>query len=104
MLTEGAINLLSAKGREQAFNIGQSFFEQYGFTLLDYDHVYTVKYADQYRVEETARWFVYGFWGINASDYVSFKGIPETKGICGLNVLTEMRVHGVFNLSKVVRT
>lgn len=102
-LTEGTTSLLSAIGREQAFSIGQSFFEQYGFTLLDYDHVYTVKYADQYRVEETARWFAYGFWGINASDYVSFKGIPETKGIYAPNVLTETPVHGVFSLSEAVR-
>ena len=36
---------------------------------------------DQYRVEETARWFAHGFWGMNASDYVSFEGIPENIGI-----------------------
>jgi len=37
--------------------------------------------VDQYRVEETAQWFALGFWGINASDYVSLHGVPETLGI-----------------------
>ena len=36
--------------------------------------------TDQYRVEETARWFALGFWGINASSNVSFNAIPETPG------------------------
>jgi len=34
---------------------------------------------DQYRVEETARWFAMGFWGINYTDHVSFTSVPETE-------------------------
>jgi hypothetical protein len=37
--------------------------------------------VDQYRVEETARWFALGFWGINSSTHVSFHGIAEGPGI-----------------------
>jgi hypothetical protein len=36
--------------------------------------------GDQNRVWETAYWFAQGFWGINASDHVILKGIPETPG------------------------
>jgi len=43
-------------------------------------------FVDQYRVEETAQWFALGFWGINASDYTSFKGVPENLGMCFLNI------------------
>ena len=80
-------------GRLQAFSLGESFAEYYGFTLLNQSNVYEIEYggtstnyngtsdADQYRVEETARWFVLGFWGINASNHVSFNAIPETPGM-----------------------
>lgn len=82
--------MLAMTGRLQAFNLGESFAEHYGFTLLNQSHVYKIEYAgtplnetfdtDQYRVEETARWFVSGFWGINASTYVYFNAIPESLG------------------------
>ena len=39
--------------------------------------IYLFAHADQNRVEETARWFAMGFWGINSSDNVIFRGIPE---------------------------
>jgi Histidine phosphatase superfamily (branch 2) len=84
------MDLLSRTGRTQAFNLGEAFAEQYAFELLNKSHIYRIEYGgitlfpkshkDQNRVEETARWFALGFWGINASDYVSFLGIPETPG------------------------
>ena len=32
-------------GRLQAFNLGESFAEHYGFTLLNQSHVYEIEYA-----------------------------------------------------------
>lgn len=45
---------------------------------------------DQYRVEETARWFAMGFWGINSTDHVSFEGIPETPGSYSVDKVTDL--------------
>jgi hypothetical protein len=36
--------------------------------------------ADQDRVEETARWFALGFWGINVSSHTKFHGVSEEPG------------------------
>ena len=32
-------------GRAQAFNLGESFGERYGFTLLNQSHRYTIEYG-----------------------------------------------------------
>ena len=45
MLTIGAVGLLSSGGRSQAFSLGESFFQRYGFTLLKHGHIYTVEFA-----------------------------------------------------------
>jgi len=37
--------------------------------------------ADQDRVEETARWFATGFWGVNVSSYTRFHGVSEESGV-----------------------
>jgi len=87
LLTIVSVDLLSSTGRTQAFSLGEAFFDHYGFSLLNQSHVYKIEHggnftslfahADQNRVEETARWFAMGFWGINSSDNVMFHGIPE---------------------------
>jgi len=82
-------------GRVQAHSLGESFAEQYGFSLMNESHIYEIEYggisfstcseAAQNRVEETARWFTLGFWGINASSHTSFLGVAETPGTSPLS-------------------
>ena len=90
-LTVASNDLLSMTGRTQAFNLGESFAENYAFSLLNESHKYRIEYGgnppkeesqkkDQNRVWETACWFSQGFWGVNASEHVILKGIPETPG------------------------
>jgi len=87
-----SVDSLSMTGRTQAFSLGESFAEHYGFDLIDKKKVYTIEYAgrllmiagltvDQDRVEETARWFATGLWGVNVSSYTKFHGISEDSGV-----------------------
>lgn len=115
-LTAGSVDLLSSTGRAQAFSLGETFYDHYGFSLLNKTHVYKIEYGgtfvgvswlictDQNRVEETARWFAMGFWGINSSDSVKFRGIPEN--ICTRNSFvanSKRREPGAFTSQLVVR-
>jgi hypothetical protein len=40
-----SVDMLSLTGRTQAFDLGESFAEHYGFTLLDTEENYTVEFA-----------------------------------------------------------
>jgi len=44
-LTVVSVDMLSLTGRTQAFSLGESFAEHYGFTLLDNKGNYTVEFA-----------------------------------------------------------
>jgi hypothetical protein len=40
-----SVDLLSMTGRVQAYDLGESFAERYGFNLMNNSHVYEIEYG-----------------------------------------------------------